>query len=499
MAKKRTLKFYAENLFKGGAALTLSEFSTKFIGFLLLPILTVYLSPKDYGILSIFMMVQSILNLFYNPGVLDATQRLYYGTKDKSRRQELVGSSFVFFLTLPLSIAFISFLFGEQIFSTFFNDFPFLPYGLMALIFSVFSQPIKTWRFLLMSHYRTNKLALVTFSKYLLSVLLALLFIIGLKMGAMGRIIGMMIGGVALFTVSFIDVIKFTKKFSFRTIKEILQLGSPLIFATWSYFLLKIGDRYILERLTNMDIVGIYSLGYKIASIPLLLTAGLRHVWRPIFFENMQNEKHKNISKLSTYFVFVIITFVSVTILFSQEVFTLLINQRYISGLKIIPWVSSGSLFLVFLTIFNPILEYEKKYGRIAIYASIAAVLNIVLNIIFIPKFGMMGAAVSTFVCYLIYLVQVIFSTKKYIAILFEVKDSLIILIFFGLSVVLHYLLRSTEFNLLYFLIRVTFVISWIAISIYTDLLPRKGLKYIFKIIKRKGKQIKDAVYNSKK
>ena len=77
----RSSKFYVQKLFYGSLSATAAEVGHKIVSFLLLPVFTYYLSPDDFGILAIIMVITTFLNLFYNPGIMTATGRLYWDTE----------------------------------------------------------------------------------------------------------------------------------------------------------------------------------------------------------------------------------------------------------------------------------------------------------------------------------------------------------------------------------------------------------------------------------
>ncbi|MFN7691695.1 MAG: lipopolysaccharide biosynthesis protein, partial [Bacteroidota bacterium] len=95
------IKKYGGILLKGSFAVSLANSTTKFVSFLLIPIFTYYLSPEDYGTVAMVTIVVTFLNLFYNPGMVSATMRLYHDTDNEEERKELIGSAHRFFLFFP--------------------------------------------------------------------------------------------------------------------------------------------------------------------------------------------------------------------------------------------------------------------------------------------------------------------------------------------------------------------------------------------------------------
>ena len=91
--RNRTGKFYVKKLFSGSLAMTLSEATMKIAKFLVLPILTYYLSPRDFGIIASIKMVEGFLVMLYNPGMISGVTRKYYDTEDEKERKTYIGSA----------------------------------------------------------------------------------------------------------------------------------------------------------------------------------------------------------------------------------------------------------------------------------------------------------------------------------------------------------------------------------------------------------------------
>jgi O-antigen/teichoic acid export membrane protein len=104
--------------------------------------------------------------------------------------------------------------------------------------------------------------------------------------------------------------------------------------------------------------------------------------------------------------------------LFVKETIIILINERYYDAIPVVGVIVIGVYFSSLLTITNSFLGFEKKFGTTSKIASVAAVSNIALNIILIPDWGIMGAAMATLISYLLYLVIGVVAVKSYITIL---------------------------------------------------------------------------------
>lgn len=411
------IKKYGGILLKGSFAVSLANSTTKFVSFLLIPIFTYYLSPEDYGTVAMVTIVVTFLNLFYNPGMVSATMRLYHDTDNEEERKELIGSAHRFFLFFPIIFIITGLIFGEFIFEKAFNDFKFYPFGLIALILAFFGQPKRIWVTLMTLQYKVHITAIYSAISVIVGILTTAFLVIVLEMGAMGKVLGMFPSVIIFFFLSFTTIRKYAGNlWSFASIKKQLKFGFPLIIAIWSYEFLHLADRYILERMTNLKDVGIYSFGYHLAELPMFLVLGVKQLWNPIFYENMNKGDFKTISKLINYFV-AFLTLINIgVLLFSKEAIVLFINPRYFDAIPVIGVIIVGVYFNGLLTISNSILAYKKKFGTTSKIALIATVICIVLNILLIPTTGIMGSAIATMISYFIYFVLGLWHQRETIA-----------------------------------------------------------------------------------
>ncbi len=494
MSEYKGLYFYLKKLAAGSIAMSLVQASKKVVGLLLLPVFTYYLSPEDFGTLSMITLTMTVLALIYNSGVVSASARLYFDTEDEAEHKRIFGSAFWFFIFFPLLVLLAAIIFGDMFFGKIFKNFSFYPYGFLAIILSFFSQPKRIWAQLQVVSYHVPKLAMYTFIAFLISLLSSILFVVILKMGILGRVLGMFVGPIFLFVVSFVEIQKYAARFfSFSKMVEILKFGFPLIFAIWAYSLLNLTDRYMLERMTSLKQLGFYDIAHRIAVVPLFISMGFRQMWTPIFYDNMNSKNYRIISRLMSLFVFGMSFVCAVIILFSKEVFLLIINERYVESIAIVPWIVLGTFFLGALPISNAFLGYEKKFKQTSIIATIASLMNIVLNYFLINKIGVIGAALATSISYCAYFLMSITLTRKDFTKVFKLGKALISFLFLAISVLLVTYFNNNMIVWHEILIKISLLILWIIIILHSGLIGKSDLAAV-KEKMMKNKKLKGIV-----
>lgn len=400
----RTFSFYVKKLAAGSLAMSIEKASQNMVGLVLLPIFAIYLSPEDFGTLSMFTLVVTALGLIYNPGTLSAAVRMYFDTNDEIKQKEIFASTHTFFLLLPIPVTILVWFFGEQIFGKIFTEFKFMPYGLLGVLLAFFSQPKRIWAEYMIVKYKVVSMAISSFIAFILGAAVSILCIVWLDMGVMGRIIGLYVAPVVLFVISLITLKKYSGGMtSFKTMFNVVGFGLPLIGAIWAYSILQYTGSYLLERYMSLTEVGIYNIAYRLAGIPMFITLGFRQMWNPVFYENMQSGNYKSIKRLMSLFVLMMTLLCAGTILFSKEAIILLFDDRYTPAIPVMGWIVPGVFLLGLLPLSNAFLGYQKKFGLTSWIALASGGVNILLNIWLIPLFGVRGAAFSLIISYAVY------------------------------------------------------------------------------------------------
>ena len=184
-------KKFASIIFKGTISSTIVTSSTQLIGIILLPVFTFYLTPEDYGIVSIVSMIVLILSHLTNPGILTATNRLFHNTKDINEKKLLIGSANVFFVTAAFVPLVLGLIFGPKLFSWIFNDFPFYPYGFLALLLNFLRQPSRSWITLMNLNYKFHQATIYNGISLIIGIVVSVILVVAFDMGAMGKVLGM--------------------------------------------------------------------------------------------------------------------------------------------------------------------------------------------------------------------------------------------------------------------------------------------------------------------
>lgn len=184
-----------------------------------------------------------------------------------------------------------------------------------------------------------------------------------------------------------------------------IAYGAPLAIAGAAHLFLSYGDRLVIERLLGLDAVATYSVPYDIAERlgdVLLFPAQLAVV--PIIFrlwaEQGREATAQFVSRVLTYMIAVLIPVAALYLIFSREVIVLLASSKYEESAALTPYIFPGVLLgsLNFIVVVGHTIQ--KNTGRLALNVAVVAVLNVLLNLLLIPRWQLVGAALATTIAY---------------------------------------------------------------------------------------------------
>lgn len=180
-----------------------------------------------------------------------------------------------------------------------------------------------------------------------------------------------------------------------------LRIGVPIIFHMLSQNILSQSDRVMMQKfnISNSEI-GIYSLFYTLVAVTSTILSALNNSWCPFYYDDLDSKDWKKLKHKCRNFIELFTVLIVGFLLLSREVSYLLADSEYWEGINVIP-ILAVSVFFTFMYQFPVNFEFfYRKTQIIAIGTVGAAIINIILNAIMIPGWGMYGAAMATMLSY---------------------------------------------------------------------------------------------------
>lgn len=219
-----------------------------------------------------------------------------------------------------------------------------------------------------------------------------------------GRILGLAVVELAAYAGCFIAQMRRGKRFFDKDYwKEALLFAIPVIPHYLSTMLLSGADKIMIKRLVSDSAAGIYSLAYSVSLMMTLFNSALSQTVDPWIYTKIKEKETDQLGRVA-YPAFLFIMLVNAfVIVFAPEIIKIFAPASYYEAIWAIPPVTMSVFFMFMYSFFAPFEFYYKKTGFIAVATCVGAVLNIILNYIFIPMCGYVAAGYTTLFCYIVY------------------------------------------------------------------------------------------------
>lgn len=386
------------NLKKASGYYLIGTLFNKGFAFLTVPIFTRILSTSDYGIVTTYNSWISILSMIMGFAIYMGIRASFIDYPDKVDDFLSVCTTF----TLICGALMCLFVGGGAILlkvdAGITLIFLCLLQGLSAALVQNYSM------YLMMRYqykYRTALMVLPNLISVILSVI-AILFVVKSDL-YLGRIVPTALVNIGFGVLVVIAVYKRSKcLFNKRYLKYALAISAPLVLHGIALNILSQSDRTMITLLSSAAQTGIYSLIYNFSMIATVLTTALEGIWVPWFTDKLKERKINEINQIAKDYINLMTYAMVGVILIGPEVVKLLSSKQYWKGISIIPPIVLANYIIFAYTLYVNIEHYYKKTPYITLNTLIAAGCNLVLNYIFIPKYGYVAAAYTTLVSYLL-------------------------------------------------------------------------------------------------
>lgn len=397
-------KLFNNSLLKDTGVYTLTSIINAAIPFFMLPILTRYLTPEDYGIVSMFTLLATFVTPFIGLNLNGAIARRYYD-HEKNNIWEYVSNTI---LILIINTLIVGTLF--HVFSSYISQLVSFPIRLLwtVIVFS-FSQVICS---ILLSLLQVQKKPLAYGSFQIMNtsmnMIISIILVVFLGWTYTGRIYGMVLSFSLFAIIAFIILVR--KKWIVLNIrkdyiKHALIFGVPLIPHALSGTIISMTDRFFITSMVGLAATGVYTVGYQVGTIINLLTMSFNNAFVPWLYERLKRNQYTTKLKIVkfTYAYFLAILVLAIVLGISAPIFLkVFLGKAFNDSSIYVIWVALGYAFNgMYLMVVNYIF-YEQKNSILAIVTFATAILNVVLNYFFIREFGAIGAAQATTIIFAI-------------------------------------------------------------------------------------------------
>ena len=394
---------------KDAAIYGLSSIVGRFLNFLLVPFYTNYLLPSEYGVIANLYAYIAFVLIVYGYGMEQAYMR-FVSSLETGDRNEHFSTPFLSLAVTSLFFSGLIHLFSASVagwvgidpaqehliayaaWILFFDTLMVVPYASLRM-----EQKAKTFAALRVLHI-------------LLSVALNIVLIVVVGM----KVEGVLLANLIASSATFLILLKMTgrqllPRFSAKLYRELLRFGLPYIPSGLAAIAMQVIDRPILKALTDDATVGIYQANYRLGVLMMLVVSMFDYAWRPFFLTHARDEGAKELfARVFTYFsvlmlfVFLVVSFFIEDLVRVQIGGGYFFSPAYWEGVAIVPWILLAYVFTGAYTNFVVGVNIEKKTQYLPLVTGAGALVNIGVNILLIPQYGIMGAAYATLAAYMV-------------------------------------------------------------------------------------------------
>ncbi|WP_026882552.1 lipopolysaccharide biosynthesis protein [Clostridium akagii] len=456
--------------------------------FILIPIYTRYLTPSDYGIVDLMNTTSNLLSMFLALGLNAAFSVYYYSSKSTDEIKEYFST--IINVIMVFSLIIIGTLVATNNMSPhgFIKNVPkfYLNISFLSSGFTVFIQfPMS----ILQYKEKSKQYGLFSIFQFLISTVLNIIFVVFLKKGAEGIIISQLVVSIMFFIIAAtLSKNIYCLHIDFSKMKNLLRVGIPVIPHAMAGWCITFVDRIIINNYVDTNSLGIYSFGYKIGTIMLVIVSAINQAWSPIFMKTANDKKEvaKQIfNNINRYYIFAVGIFALILSLFSKEIATLLAPKTYLNAYYIMPFIFISYFFngLYFMIVNS--LFYSRKTYFLPISTGLAAIINVMLNLIFVPIYGIYAAAVVNLITYIVLFTCVYIINLKIYKINMPIST---IIIYLSINTLVVFSMIKLNISWLTIIIKICLTIIIICLLYYISINKKERIKtkqFLLKVLNK--------------
>lgn len=391
---------------KAGIWYTISNFLVKGMVFLTTPIFTRLMTSSDVGLysnISTWITILTIIVTFELASSISIARFDYNDNLDEYISSNLVLGTIITGLFYSLALVFHSYF--EAIFN--FN-FKILN---IVFIYLLISPAMQMFQMEKQIHYKHVPIVIISLGSTIIATGCSLAFIFLFDNPLEGRVIGYYAPLIIINLILYVYLMMKGKRIKVKYWRYGIRVSAPLIIHLLASYLLSASDRLMITHFIGSEATAFYSVAYSCGMLVSLLWSSMNNAWSPWAYQMMESKDFKQLKTKSKYYTFFFLFIVFVFMIIGPDILYIMGGKQYMEAMYVIPVVSVGYVFQFLYSFYVNIEFYSKKQVLISIGTIIATIINILLNIIFIPTFGYIAAAYTTLAGYIcLFLIHFLFT-----------------------------------------------------------------------------------------
>ncbi len=389
-----TVKRLGKNTIIYGVGSTLN----RFIGLLLLPLFTSYLTTADYGITSILGLVTFIATSIFALGFGVSIGLCYFeGDNPQHKVATIWTASAVLLLSVYLMVT-LGNLYSRPISHAAYQSGEYARFIPVALLYAAFSILITPFQLRLQFEEKAVHFVFLTATSTILTISLNIILVVTMRMGVWGYVLGNMAGqGITLllFFASAARGLPFhiEKKLS----RELLRLGLSLVPSFSLFSIIQQGNKYILQYFRGLNEAGIYTIGFNLGMAFNIVITAFQSAWYPFYMSYMekQEEGRQLFARITTCYIFGMGAVNLLFYIWARPVVMLMTHQDFHGAWTVVGITASSILFIGLFAVILPGMYFVKEVKFVLPNQAVSAALSVMVNLLLIPTVGYTGASIG--------------------------------------------------------------------------------------------------------
>lgn len=387
-------------MFKSFSVYFISNVISAIAPFILLPVLTNYLTLVEYGQVAIFMMIYTSLPPIIGMCTNAACNRVYFDDENERDKSDFISTCLTLSVILSIVTCIFIFLFSRS--ASFFFGIE-----LNWLYVAVISSLAMFINSVILGQWQARKKALkfgaFTIFNAVMALLATIVTVVMLDMGADGRILAILFSGgisliVAFYYIYKDRIVESFFRFDKKHLKSALEYSLPLIPHSFGALVISQVDRLVIKEYLGLEYVAIYMAAFQLSLIVKVFVVAANNAYTPWLYERLKRSSFKcqeEVKRFSTLsFGFVILMSIPLLII-SPYLSSFILDERYYLATSFVGILFVSQLIQLLYFILAGHLFFNKNTSTLFYGTLMSGLISFLLSVVLIKTNGLLGVAVA--------------------------------------------------------------------------------------------------------
>lgn len=390
------MKFINSKLVRSLGIYTIANVINASIPFLLLPLLTNYLSTEDYGILTNFKLMIELLIPFVSLNLMASLQVIYVNKYKETGAY--ISSGMIAMLVLTGVFTVLAIVFSEDLVRG--TGVP-AGFVVMTSIYALYQNVVEVLLSLWRMQDKAISFGIFRIARTAVELGIALVLIIGYHLSFEGSIYALSYSygiGTVLALIILIRNKFLVWKFEWKHVSHLFFYGAPLIPHVLGGVAIIYTDKLVITQYMGLAENGVYSVGFLVGQVIGLLQNSFNQAWVPYVFNGLKSGEATTKSRIVkwTYIYMIGITAITLVFYLCTPMIFHFLGKQFQGGMDLVLWIALGFAFNGMYKMVAVYFFYREKTNFIAVISIFTAVINYFFAIWMVPRYGYTGAAIAT-------------------------------------------------------------------------------------------------------